>query len=151
MILVYNKIFSLIPTSTPQTNLIISGDFNCILDPYLDKSSQLNLRRSNTAKLLKTSATNMNLVDVWRGLNPIGQEYSFFCQYITHIARLTIFFIDGKMLLNVQSVKYHSIVISDHTALSFTVNLTDITTKHYRWWLNTSLPKDPIFCADLEK
>ena len=34
----FKKVFSLIPELS-LTNLIIGGDFNCVIDPYLDRSS----------------------------------------------------------------------------------------------------------------
>ena len=58
------------------TNLIIGGNFNCVLDYYLDKSSAQAVTSSSTSKLLNTYIKNMNLCDIWRLTNPTGREYS---------------------------------------------------------------------------
>ena len=61
----FRKVLGLIPDIS-NTNLIIGGDFNAILDQYLDKSSVRGKPQSNTSKLLNTYIENMNLCDLWR-------------------------------------------------------------------------------------
>ncbi len=48
----FRKVFSLI-TDVSQTNLIIRGDLNCALDPYMDSSSKKRASHSNTRDFLK--------------------------------------------------------------------------------------------------
>ena len=66
----YSKILSRLPVSAPQSNLIIGGDLNCVLDPYLDKSSQQKLKKTKTAELITSFMNNSKLVDIWRVINP---------------------------------------------------------------------------------
>ena len=46
------KVFSLIPALS-LTNLIIGGDFNCVINPYLDRSSTQQAPPSKTRDFLK--------------------------------------------------------------------------------------------------
>lgn len=45
----FKKVFALIPDIS-QTNLIIGGDFNTTLDPYLDRSSTKRISRNNSSE-----------------------------------------------------------------------------------------------------
>lgn len=65
----FRKVLGLIPDIS-NTNLIIGGDFNCVLDQYLDKSSAQTIAPSNASKLLNIYTKNMNLCDLWRISNP---------------------------------------------------------------------------------
>lgn len=61
----FNKILNKIAESNYQ-NVIIGGDFNCALDPYLDKSTQIQRgdMKSKTSELLNTYIKNTNIADV---------------------------------------------------------------------------------------
>lgn len=85
MILVFfRKLFRLIP-DTNSTNLIIAGDFNCYLDPHLDHHSSQVLPTIQSVGVLNNLIKSMNLVDIWRLLNPTARDYSFFLVSINPI------------------------------------------------------------------
>lgn len=79
----FHKVMSLLPDFS-QTNLVIEGDFNCELDPYLDRSSTCRIEKSNLSVFLNSFINNTNLSDIWRIANPTGREYSFYST--THTA-----------------------------------------------------------------
>lgn len=56
------KIFNLLP-DLADTHLILGEDFNCVLDNYLDRSTQT---RETSSAVLNTLMTSTNLVDAWR-------------------------------------------------------------------------------------
>lgn len=60
----FRKIFCLIPDTT-NANLIIGGDFNLVLDPYLNKSLSRKITLYKGSSFIKTYMENMNLCDVW--------------------------------------------------------------------------------------
>ena len=60
----FQKVFNLIPDIS-STNIILGGDFNCVLDPLLDKQFSKSLQKSNSCIRLNTLADNLNLVDIW--------------------------------------------------------------------------------------
>uniref|UniRef100_A0AAR2IU02 Endonuclease/exonuclease/phosphatase domain-containing protein n=1 Tax=Pygocentrus nattereri TaxID=42514 RepID=A0AAR2IU02_PYGNA len=58
--------------------LILGGDFNCCLDPVLDRSSLTAVPLSKSGKIIKVFLEQYALLDPWRLLNPNKREYSFF-------------------------------------------------------------------------
>lgn len=57
----FQKAMFLIPDLS-QTNLIIAGDFNCVLDPYLDRSSTRRAEKSNSSILIHLSTILICLI-----------------------------------------------------------------------------------------
>lgn len=87
----FRKVFSLLPNLS-QTKLIIGGDFNTPLDPFLDRSSFCKIPKNNSSVLLNSFLKSMNLIDLWRFTNPSDRDYSFFFrQFTTLIVELIIF------------------------------------------------------------
>lgn len=103
----FKKLFDLIPDIS-DTNLIIGGDFNCVLDPYLDKSSS-KIVSSNSSKFLNTYISNSNMFDVWRVLYPTNRDYSFHSQVHNVYSRIDYFILDGKLLP--RSVRLNIIIL----------------------------------------
>lgn len=65
----FQKIFAQIPDMF-QSNLIIVGDLNCVLDQYLDGSSYRQVNTYKCSELLNTYIKNTHIHDVWRTINP---------------------------------------------------------------------------------
>lgn len=117
---------TLIPDMS-QTNIIIGGDFNCVLDPYLDRSSVTKQVRNNSSAFLNTFTDNSNVSDVWRIANPAGRDYSFFSTRHNSYSRIDYFLLDAKLTPYVIDTKYHNIVISDHSPVTLTLNIQNAT------------------------
>nr|XP_021323874.1 uncharacterized protein LOC110438134 [Danio rerio] len=79
--------------------LLIGGDFNIPLNPYLDrKSSTKNERHFMLKPTVDKFMTSFHLVDVWRRLHPID------CQYSTsHNSRLDYVFVPEESMRHVKS------------------------------------------------
>lgn len=118
----FQKVFNMIPDIS-NTNVIIGGDFNCVLDPLLDKQSSKSLQKSNSCIRLNTLADNLNLVDIWRLKHPTAKDYSFFSPVHKSYSRIDYFLVDSKLLSIVETVTYHPIVVSDHAPLSMVLNI----------------------------
>lgn len=121
----FKKVFDLIPNIS-DTNLIIGGDFNCVLDPYLDKSYSTKIVSSNSSKFLNSYITNSNMFDVWRILYPTAREYSFHSQAHKLYTRIDYFILDGKLIPQVCTAKYHNIIISDHSPVTFSIKIDNM-------------------------
>lgn len=145
----FRKVLNLIPDIS-STNLIIGGDFNLVLDTYLDRSSTQRVEPSKACNLLKSYIENMNVSDVWRISNATGREYSFHSKVHNVYTRIDFFLVDGKLLPLSYNAKYHNIIISDHSPVSFSLKLGENVPIQRSWRFNPQLTTDAKFCEYLE-
>lgn len=87
----FRKVFSLIPKLS-QTNLVIGGDFNCVLDAYLDRSSLKIPSQSNSRNFLNAFVNNYSLIDIWRLMHPTDRDYTFHSHVHNVYTRIDFFF-----------------------------------------------------------
>lgn len=120
--------FSAFSPSLPDLSiysLVLGGDFNCWLDPVLDRSSPNPDSGSRSAALIQSFLSNFGISDAWRFLYPNKREYSFFSHVHHTFTRIDYFFIDNELLSRVQSCAYQGIVISDHAPVVLSLALPD--------------------------
>lgn len=133
----FQKVFAI-----SQTNLVIGGDFNAVLDPYLDRSSTKKAPKNAASVFLNTYINNTNILHVWRMINPSGRDYSFYSPVHNSYSRIDYFLIDAKLAPFIVDVRYHSIVISDHSPISFSIRLDLIDKPHLSLRMNPHLLTD---------
>uniref|UniRef100_A0A9J8AIQ2 Reverse transcriptase domain-containing protein n=1 Tax=Cyprinus carpio carpio TaxID=630221 RepID=A0A9J8AIQ2_CYPCA len=139
----FRKVFNLLPSQT-DTHFIVGGDFNCILDPVLDKFPVRSDSSLNSTSVIKYLSESLDIVDIWRVQHPADKEYSFFSNVHKSYSRIDFFFIDSKLLSNVSSSKYHNILISDHSAVTVSLDF-GWAKPSYNWRFNTCLLSDEKF------
>ena len=139
----FRKVFNLLP-SLSDTHVIISGDFNCVLDDFMDRSAQTNLVPSAASTTLNTLMLSTHLVDIWRLQHPTHRDYSFFSQRHKSFSRIDYFLLDSNLISNVISTSYHNILISDHSPISLVLDLNH-KKQHFSWRLRPSLFSDSSF------
>ncbi len=89
--LFFQKVFKLIP-SISESNIIIGGDFNCVLDNMLDRQpSQIASVTSKSNAMLKQYMQSLNIVDIWRILNPSDRDFSFYSHVHKSYSRIDFF------------------------------------------------------------
>lgn len=130
-----------------QSNLIIGGDLNCVLDQYLDRSSFQRIITSKSSELLHIYINNTNIKDVWRIANPSGREYSFYSGVHKVYTRIAYFLLDPKLLPYTYNPKYHNIIISDHRPLTFSVKLEEMANRQLGWRYNPQILAEAGFCG----
>ena len=74
-----------------HTEVYMGGDFNLVLDPIFDRSSQKTSSLSQSAIYLKEEMLGMGLVDIWRTLNKETREYSFYSLVHNSYTRIDLF------------------------------------------------------------
>lgn len=95
-------------------NLIMGGDFNCVLDPKLDRSSNKIQSLTKSAKLIRSFLNTYKITDPWQFKYPSSRSYSFF-SHVHHLySQIDYFLVDCKLLPSVRRCDYEAIVISDH-------------------------------------
>lgn len=100
---------------------LIAGDINCVLDPSKDRSTGID---KTCNKLIQEFMKDLNLSDVWRDLNPAAVSYSCYSGMHQTYSRINYFLISAQLLNKITDCIYHSIVISDHAAVSLSYKIT---------------------------
>uniref|UniRef100_A0A8C4SJY7 Reverse transcriptase domain-containing protein n=1 Tax=Erpetoichthys calabaricus TaxID=27687 RepID=A0A8C4SJY7_ERPCA len=135
------NLFASIP-SVNTHKIIMAGDFNCVLNPLLDRTPVTGGTTSNTAKIITQFLKDHNLSDPWRFLNPNSRTYSFYSPVHYSYSRIDYFFIDNNFLPTIKLCKYDTIVISDHAPLVLELKSISPSYSPRRWRLN------PLLLAD---
>ncbi len=98
--------------------LLIGGDFNIALNPYLDRESTTKNERHFMLKpTVDRFMTSFHLVDVWRRLHPIDCQYS-----CSQNSRLDYVFVPEETMRHVESCKISEEECrSDHQPVLFEI------------------------------
>ena len=103
--------------------IIIGGDFNLVLDPEKDKKGGLARTHKNALKVIKDLSEDLELVDVWRTLNPETKRYTWRQKQPDIHCRLDFFLVSESSLCDVT----HSDIVpgfkTDHSMITLSVSL----------------------------
>ena len=58
-------------------NIILGGDFNCTLNPLLDKKGGIFTPRKSVVKTIESLQDELDLVDIWRIKNPTKKSFTW--------------------------------------------------------------------------
>lgn len=100
--------FSSLPDLSSYS-LILGGDFNCWLDPVLDRSSSNPGIMSKSASLIQSFLDNYGVTEIWRYLNPNKREYSFFSHSHHTYSKIDYFLVDNQLIPFTCSCEYSDI------------------------------------------
>ncbi|XP_051728040.1 nuclear GTPase SLIP-GC-like isoform X3 [Ctenopharyngodon idella] len=109
--------------------LVIGGDFNTVLNRFIDKKWNTLTINSTHSKLLlfvENFMKSLQLVDVWRRKNPIKQDYTF-CIKDCPSSRLDYFFVPEECMWCVRSCEIRDLEINenkDHRPVSLEINIS---------------------------
>lgn len=142
----FQNLFNSVP-NVANTNIILGGDLNCVLDSVLDRQHPQAIT-SKSSITLNNLIQSHNLVDVWRLLNPTGRDFSYFSAVHKSYSRIDYFILDSKLLPQIVDCTYHNILISDHAPVSLKLKLNP-KRGEFNWRLNNTLLKDKEFCSYL--
>ena len=127
-----------------NTNIIMGGDINCVLNSLLDKQSQRLSVNIKSSEELKNTMKNLHLVDIWRLLNPTARDYSFFSPVHKSYSRIDFMLLDSKLISSVATTQYHNILISDHAAMSLDIRFNNHKSEH-TWRFDNTILKEKSF------
>lgn len=128
-------------------HLILGGDFNCVVNPGLDRSLSKSTTPSAMSRTLSTLMDQMGCVDPWRFFHPTAKQFSYFSTVHQVYSRIDFFFIDKVLLPSVRSSDYSAIVISDHAPHILDLNFPSGSSRHQGGWkLNVALLARSDFC-----
>lgn len=131
-----------------QGMLLIGGDFNCVLNPFVDKSPNSNVHPTTMSRTLKNSCEEFGFLDVWRFLHPRDRDYTFYSHPHSLYSRIDYFFLPSSESYRALECQIHNITLSDHAPVSIVWDVGRAVSSS-RWRLNTSLLGIPEFQATL--
>lgn len=91
-----------VPLTFTQSS-VIAGDFNCCLNPRLDKSNKSIQSNTGQAQSLRGCCTDIHFIDVWRTLHPPDKYYTFSSKVLKSSSRIDYFFTPEYALQKVLS------------------------------------------------
>lgn len=144
----FKKFFFSIPDLNSH-QLILGGDFNCCLDPLLDRSSNKPCIPSKSSKTIQLFMEQYAVSDAWRFFNPNTKQFSFFSPVHGTFSRIDFFLIDNKLLSSVSSHFYNPIVISDHATVVLDVSFPGRSLSRSPWRFNSLLLSDTNFISTI--
>ena len=129
-------------------NLILCGDFNCVLDNSSDKSSNV----------LKKCLSKLNFCDMWNELHPQKTGYTWCDASDIPKSRIDYIFISKLFMYDVRSIIIRRIPgthsngtrMSDHRCLSLRILLNKNERGPGYWKLNVSLLNDETFVLNMK-
>ncbi|KTG43767.1 hypothetical protein cypCar_00023669 [Cyprinus carpio] len=108
--------------------LVIGGDFNTVLNRFIDKKWN-KITNSTHSKLLlfvEKFMKSLQLVDIWRRKNPIKQDYTYYIKD-SPASRLDYFFIPEECMWRVRSCEIRDLEMNenkDHQPVSLEANIS---------------------------
>ena len=119
-------------------HLCIGGDFNCIMDPSMDRhSSDRNYVQS--ANVLKDYCERINMSDIWRLHNPQARRYTWHRNKHMSASRIDMFLIHEDLSDMVIEADIIPSIRSDHSLITLTVQLHEGRHGAGLWKLNDQL------------
>lgn len=136
---------------TPFRNdiIIMGGDFNCTLEPFLDRTSGVEFHNISARTLLDLTE-EFDLVDAFRGKYPASKQFSKYTRTAStlHGSRLDRFYVSLTAMRDTKDILYLPVSFSDH----FSVHLiyTFIPTRTAYWIFSNHLLNNRSFNRELE-
>jgi exonuclease III len=130
-----------------NANIIIGGDLNDYFIPQLDKyNCKPRTPESDYVKSWKTICDELNLVDIWRLLNPTRKCYTWrqgSSAANLKQSRLDYWLISSHMIFDLHEVDIKSSIRSDHSLIDLDLYNTDTPKRGPSYWnFNCSLLRD---------
>ena len=127
-------------------NILIGGDLNTYLDPKIDKTGGKEINEQSIfGKGIKLLCEEMNLIDIYRILNPDKRRFSWRGVTRSGIvqSRLDYWLVSTHMLYDLIETDIKPCIRTDHSLITLSFNLTG-TQKRGRgfWKFNTGLLND---------
>lgn len=130
-------------------NLILGGDFNMVLDEWLDRSpSKFHSHRINP--VLEQFCLNLNVTDPWRAANPLKQYFSWFKPDGSSKSRIDFWLVSDNFVQNNVAVNVSAAPLTDHSVIQLEITPQNRGTYNRGYWkFNSSLLSSEIFCSDI--
>ena len=140
------EVFKRIQNWNPSYALY-AGDWNIIQDPVLDTKGYQNLNNPRARTELISKINELNLIDIFRNLNPTAKKFTWKQWGNNKMARLDYFLISSSLLPFVQKVETLTKCYSDHCPIFIEIDFSKFQRGKGFWKLNNSLLYNPEYVA----
>ena len=124
-------------------NIIVGGDFNCPLNPVIDKRGGNMIPRQSVINIIEQLQSELDLHDIWRIKNPTVCSFTWSQSNPLIFSRLDYWLISNSLSDNVYNVDIISAIKTDHSAITIEFQDVDDKVKDPGLWkFNCSLLND---------
>ena len=114
----YYSVLQSIKTNDFETeNIIMGGDFNCPLNPTVDKKGGILVPRQCVINAIEHLQWELDLHDIWRIKNPTKRSYTWSQSQPLILSRLDYWFISNSLSDNVCDIDIIPSIKTDHSAI----------------------------------
>ena len=145
----FSDLFILLTSLTGQ--YIIAGDWNCVLDPKMDRSSHRDSTHKKSREVITQFIKELNLTDIWRERNPTLLAYSCFSKTFGTYSRLDFYLISATLVYRIKDCTYDSILISDHATNNLVYADSGLRRDPPKWKFQQKWINDAELMAFLEE
>lgn len=124
-------------------NVVLCGDFNDVMDSYVDRSNNMQAHGRNS-KLLPTFVTENCLYDIWRRKNPSKNVFTRRQLVLGSLkqSRIDYIFLTSSLLIYSIYCFISHTSLSDHSFVTLILNFDDCDRGPGLWVLNNRNLKD---------
>ena len=133
-----------------EENIILGGDFNCPLNPILDKRGGIMIPRKSVVESIETLQNELDLVDIWRVKHPLTKSYTWSQKSPTILCRLDFWLISNNLCDFVDSTDIIPAIRTDHAAISIVFGKIGKAKGPGMWKMNASLLDDEEYLNYLD-
>ena len=134
-----------------EENIIIGGDFNCPLNPLLDKNGGVITPRKAVVESISCMQSELDLIDVWRIKNPRTKSYTWSQKSPCIFCRLDYWLISNNLQDFVKSTNIIPAIKADHAAIDLIISDIEKGAKGPGFWkFNCSLLDDENYINEMK-
>ena len=131
-------------------NIIMGGDFNCPLNPILDKRGGNLMPRQSVINAIESLQWELDLHDIWRIKNPTERSFTWSQPEPLVLSRLDYWIISNSLSDNVCDVDIIPSIKTDHSAIKIDFkDVGDGVKGPGLWKLNCSLLRDEVYVDEI--
>ena len=145
----FNEIFLQI-SELDCVQTIIGGDYNVVLEPKLDRNSDVIYNGQSRERILQ-EMSDKNLVDPWRTQYPDKRMFTWMRGINREEwARLDYFLVSANVLQQCKNSEIYPTIVSDHSMVTLDIDVSMQKCGPGCWKFNNELLGDEKFCSELE-
>lgn len=130
--------------------LIMGGDWNLVMNFSLDYDNYKHCNNSKAQEQVETMMSNLELIDIWRDLNPDVKRYTWRRNNPLQQSRLDFFLISETLFTDPVEADILPGYRTDHSIITLTLNAKSKQQKSGLWKFNSSLLSDKDYVNEIK-